>query len=136
MSDLKLRLGYGITGQQDILNDYPYMTTFTISYPEASYLFGDTWYRTYRPNGYDRDIKWETTTTWNVGIDYGFLDNRIYGSIDYYKRFTKDLLNTINVSSGTNYSSVLTPISVRWKTKVWNLPSMQFRCAPRILSGP
>ena len=108
MSDLKLRLGYGITGQQDILNDYPYMTTFTISYPEASYLFGDTWYRTYRPNGYDRDIKWETTTTWNVGIDYGFLDNRIYGSIDYYKRFTKDLLNTINVSSGTNYSSVLT----------------------------
>ena len=108
MSDLKLRLGYGITGQQDILNDYPYMTTFTISYPEASYLFGNTWYRTYRPNGYDRDIKWETTTTWNVGIDYGFLDNRIYGSIDYYKRFTKDLLNTINVSSGTNYSSVLT----------------------------
>ena len=108
MSDLKLRLGYGITGQQDILNDYPYMTTFTISYPEASYLFGNTWYRTYRPNGYDRDIKWETTTTWNAGIDYGFLDNRIYGSIDYYKRFTKDLLNTINVSSGTNYSSVLT----------------------------
>ncbi len=108
MSDLKLRLGYGITGQQDILNDYPYMTTFTISYPEASYLFGDTWYKTYRPNGYDRDIKWETTTTWNAGIDYGFLDNRIYGSIDYYKRFTKDLLNTINVSSGTNYSSVLT----------------------------
>ena len=108
MSDLKLRLGYGITGQQDILNDYPYMTTFTISYPESSYLFGNTWYKTYRPNGYDRDIKWETTTTWNVGIDYGFLDNRIYGSIDYYKRFTKDLLNTINVSSGTNYSSVLT----------------------------
>ncbi len=108
MSDLKLRLGYGVTGQQDILNDYPYMTTFTISYPESSYLFGNTWYRTYRPNGYDRDIKWETTTTWNAGIDYGFLDNRIYGSIDYYKRFTKDLLNTINVSSGTNYSSVLT----------------------------
>ena len=108
LSDLKLRLGYGVTGQQDILNDYPYMTTFTVSYPEASYQFGNTWYNTYRPNGYDRDIKWETTTTWNVGIDYGFLDNRIYGSIDYYKRFTKDLLNTINVSSGTNYSSVLT----------------------------
>ncbi len=108
LSDLKLRLGYGVTGQQDILNDYPYMTTFTVSYPESAYQFGDTWYNTYRPNGYDSDIKWETTTTWNVGIDYGFLDNRIYGSIDYYKRFTKDLLNTINVSSGTNYSSVLT----------------------------
>lgn len=108
MSDLKLRLGYGVTGQQDIVNDYPYMTTFTVSYIESSYQLGDTWYQTYRPNGYDRDIKWETTTTWNAGIDYGFIGNRIYGSIDYYKRFTKDLLNTINVISGTNYSSVLT----------------------------
>ena len=108
LSDLKLRLGYGVTGQQDILNDYPYMTTFTVSYPESSYQFGNTWYNTYRPNGYDSDIKWETTTTWNAGFDYGFLGNRIYGSIDYYKRYTKDLLNTINVISGTNYSSVIT----------------------------
>lgn len=108
LSDLKLRLGYGVTGQQDILNDYPYMTTFSVSYPESTYLFGDTWYNTYRPNGYDRDIKWESTTTWNVGLDYGFLGNCIYGTIDYYKRYTKNLLNTINVISGTNYSSVIT----------------------------
>lgn len=108
LSDLKLRLGYGVTGQQDILNDYPYMTTFSVSYPESSYMFGDTWYQTYRPNGYDNDIKWETTTTWNVGVDYGFLNNRIFGSIDYYKRYTKNLLNTINVISGTNFSSVIT----------------------------
>ncbi|MCD8305036.1 MAG: TonB-dependent receptor [Prevotella sp.] len=108
LSDLKLRLSYGQTGQQDIINDYPYMATFSVSYPEARYQFGDTWYYTYRPNGYDSDIKWETTTTYNVGVDYGFLDNRIYGSIDYYYRKTKDLLNTINVISGTNYSSVLT----------------------------
>lgn len=108
LSDLKLRLGYGVTGQQDIINDYPYMTTFSISYPEASYQFGDTWYNTYRPNGYDNDIKWETTATWNAGIDYGFLNNRIYGTIDYYKRYTKDLLNTINVISGTNYAPVIT----------------------------
>lgn len=108
MTDFKLRLSYGQTGQQDILNDYPYMTTFNVSYPESSYLFGDTWYRTYRPNGYDPDIKWETTTTYNAGIDFGFLNNRIYGSIDYYKRHTKDLLNTINVIAGTNYAPVLT----------------------------
>ncbi len=108
LSDLKLRLGYGVTGQQDILNDYPYMTTFSVSYPESSYMFGDVWYQTIRPNGYDNDIKWETTTTWNVGVDYGFLNNRIFGSIDYYKRYTKDLLNTINVISGTNFSSVIT----------------------------
>lgn len=108
LSNLKLRLSYGVTGQQDIINDYPYMTTFSVSYPESSYLFGDKWYNTYRPNGYDRDIKWETTTTWNAGLDYGFLNNRIYGSVDVYKRFTKDLLNTIPVISGVNYSAVLT----------------------------
>lgn len=108
ISDLKLRLSYGQTGQQDIINDYPYMTTFSVSYPESSYQFGDKWYNTYRPNGYDSDIKWETTETYNIGLDFGFLGNRIYGSIDYYQRHTKDLLNTINVISGTNYSSVLT----------------------------
>lgn len=108
LSDLKLRLSYGQTGQQDILNDYPYMTTFSVSYPESCYQFGNEWYYTYRPNGYDSDIKWETTATYNVGLDYGFLNNRIYGSVDYYQRHTKDLLNTINVISGTNYSSVIT----------------------------
>ena len=107
ISDLKLRFSYGVTGQQDIIDDYPYMATFSISYPESSYQFGDQWYYTYRPNGFDSDIKWETTATWNAGIDYGFLGNRIYGSVDYYKRFTKDLLNQINVISGTNYSSVI-----------------------------
>lgn len=108
LSNLKLRLSYGLTGQQDILNDYPYMTTFTVSYPESSYLFGDKWYKTLRPNAYDNDIKWETTSTWNFGLDYGFLGNRIYGTLDFYTRRTKDLLNTINVISGTNFSSVLT----------------------------
>ncbi len=107
LSNLKLRLSYGTTGQQDIINDYPYMSTFTVSYPESSYQFGDKWYPTYRPDGYDEDIKWETTDTYNVGVDFGFIDNRIYGSFDYYKRYTKDLLNKINVIAGTNYSPVL-----------------------------
>ena len=108
MSDFKIRATYGQTGQQDIINDYPWMTTFTISQPGAMYQFGDKWYYTYRPNGFDNDIKWETTTTWNFGVDYGFINNRIYGSIDYYRRYTKDLLNTIPVISGTNYAPVLT----------------------------
>ena len=108
LNNLKLRLSYGQTGQQDIINDYPYMTTFSISYPESSYKFGDTWYKMYRPNGYDNDIKWETTATYNVGLDYGFLNNRIYGAIDVYKRHTKDLLNTIPIISGVNYAAVLT----------------------------
>ncbi len=108
LSNLKLRLSYGETGQQDIINDYPYMTTFSISYPESSYRFGDQWYYMYRPNGNDPDIKWETTSTWNAGLDFGFLGNRIYGSLDVYKRHTDNLLNTINVISGTNYSPVIT----------------------------
>ncbi len=108
MSDLKLRLSYGKTGQQDIINDYPYMLTFIVSNPEASYQFGDKWVQTIRPNGYDKDIKWETTETWNAGLDYGFLNNRISGSVDVYKRHTYDLLNTINVPSGVNFSSVIT----------------------------
>ena len=108
LSDLKIRIGYGETGQQDIINDYPWMTTYSISYPESSYQFGDKWYETYRPNGYDNDIKWETTRTWNFGLDFGFLNNRIFGSVDYYKRHTKDLLNTINVPAGVNYAPVLT----------------------------
>lgn len=108
LSDLKIRVGYGETGQQDIINDYPWMTTYSISYPESSYQFGDKWYETYRPNGYDNDIKWETTSTWNFGVDFGFLNNRIFGSVDYYKRHTKDLLNTINVPAGVNYAPVLT----------------------------
>ncbi len=107
LSDLKLRAGYGVTGQQAVIDDSPWMTTCAISYPESSYLF-DEWYHTYRPNGYDNDIRWETTTTWNVGVDWGFINNRINGSIDYYKRFTKDLLNTINVPAGVNYAPVLT----------------------------
>lgn len=108
LSDLKVRAGYGETGQQDIGNDYPWMTTFAVSYPESSWQFGDKWYPTYRPNGYDNDIKWETTRTWNFGVDFGFLKNRIFGSVDFYKRHTKDLLNTINVPAGVNYAPVIT----------------------------
>lgn len=108
LSDLKVRLSYGLTGQQDILNDYPYMLTFILSNPESDYLFGDRWITTIRPNGYDKDIKWETTETYNFGVDFGFLKNRIFGSVDYYQRNTRDLLNTINVPSGANFSSIIT----------------------------
>ncbi|MCC8153595.1 MAG: TonB-dependent receptor [Tannerellaceae bacterium] len=71
-SDLKVRLSYGKTGQQDIGSDYPYLPTFIASYDDTRYQFGDTWYTTYRVNGYDPNIRWETTETYNVGIDYGF----------------------------------------------------------------
>lgn len=107
LSDLKLRLSYGQTGQQSIGSYYQHLPTYTASYDESRYYFGDQWYTTYRPNGYDANIKWETTETYNIGIDYGFLNNRISGTIDYYWRTTKDLLNKIFVPAGSNFTNMI-----------------------------
>lgn len=105
LSDLKLRLSYGQTGQQDIGSYYQHLGTYTTSYDASRYMFGNEWITLYRPNGYDPLIKWETTTTYNLGIDYGFLNNRISGSIDIYTRRTKNLLNFIDVPAGSNYTN-------------------------------
>ncbi len=106
VSDLKLRVGYGITGQQNIgSNDYPYLPRYTYSVDNARYLFGDEYITTYRPEGYDSNIKWEETTTMNIGLDFGFIDNRISGSIDVYQRKTNDLINFIPVPAGTNLTN-------------------------------
>lgn len=107
LSDLKVRLSYGQTGQQDIGGYHPYLPLYTISSDAARYPFGDEWLYMYRPNGYDPNIKWETTSTYNAGLDYGFLNNRIYGSIDVYKRYTKNLLNDIYVPAGSNFTNKL-----------------------------
>ncbi len=107
-SDLKLRLGYGVTGQQNISdNDYPYMARYTWGLNNAQYMFGNSYYTTLRPEGYDANIKWEETTTYNIGLDYGFADNRINGAIDVYKRQTNDLINFIPVPAGTNLSNYI-----------------------------
>lgn len=105
LSDLKLRLGYGITGQQNINSgDYPYLAVYETNKDGAYYpILGEG--ITYRPNAYNPDLKWEKTTTYNVGVDFGFLNNRINGSVDYYYRKTTDLLNSVFVSAGTNFKN-------------------------------
>ncbi|MCF8358845.1 MAG: TonB-dependent receptor [Prolixibacteraceae bacterium] len=106
VSDLKLRLGWGVTGQQNIgQGDYPYLARYTLSQENAAYQFGDSFVRTLRPDGYDANIKWEETTTYNIGLDYGFANNRITGNIDLYQRDTKDLLNVVPVAAGTNFTN-------------------------------
>ncbi len=105
VSDLKLRVGYGVTGQQDVLSDYPYLARYTIGQSAAQYQFGNQFYTTLRPEGYDANIKWESTTTYNAGLDYGFLDGRIGGSIDVYLKKTKDLLSVIPVAAGSNLTN-------------------------------
>lgn len=105
ISDLKLRVGYGVTGQQDVLSDYPYLARYTVGQNAAQYQFGDTFYTTLRPEGYDANIKWESTTTYNAGLDYGFLDGRISGSVDVYLKKTNDLLSVIPVAAGSNLTN-------------------------------
>eukprot|EP01029_Cantina_marsupialis_P017414 TRINITY_DN3916_c0_g1_i1.p2 TRINITY_DN3916_c0_g1~~TRINITY_DN3916_c0_g1_i1.p2 ORF type:complete len:991 (+),score=166.41 TRINITY_DN3916_c0_g1_i1:242-3214(+) len=108
ISSLKMRLGYGITGQQEIgLGDYPYMGIYRLSDSRTRYQLGDQYYTLIRPDGYDAGLEWEKTTTYNAGFDFGFLNNRIYGSLDIYKRKTEDLLNTIPVPAGTNFTDLL-----------------------------
>lgn len=98
ISTLKLRGGWGITGQQNI-GIYPSIPLYLASNNTAQYQLGNTFYTTYRPQPYNSNLKWEETTTVNAGFDYGLFNNRFTGSVDLYKRTTKDLLlNTFNPS--------------------------------------
>jgi TonB-dependent starch-binding outer membrane protein SusC len=106
LSAFKLKFGYGITGQQEVgSGDYPYLNTYTYSTSTAQYLLGNIYYTTIRPSGYDINLKWEQTTTYNIGIEFGLLKDKITGTIDLYDRPTKDLLNFISVPAGTNLSN-------------------------------
>jgi iron complex outermembrane receptor protein len=108
MSDMKLRLGYGVTGQQNLgSGDYPWMGRYSYSQAGANYFFGDQMISLIRPLAYDENLKWEETTTYNAGLDYGFLNNRITGALDLYYRKTTDLLNTVGIAAGTNFSNQL-----------------------------
>ncbi len=111
LSNLKIRASYGVTGQQDGIGNYNYLPVYTISQTGAEAQFGDDYYTTYRPEAYVSDLKWETTTAWNVGVDFGFLKDRLTFSVDYYTRQTKDLLATVSSPAGTNFDkSILTNV--------------------------
>ena len=103
ITDFKIRFGWGVTGQQDGISYYSYLPRYTVSSNTAMQQFGNSWVNYLRPAGYDPSIRWETTTTTNLGVDYGFFNNRISGSVDYYKRKTKDLLANVAVASGANF---------------------------------
>ncbi|MCF8338699.1 MAG: TonB-dependent receptor [Bacteroidales bacterium] len=107
ISQMKLRLGWGVTGQQDVGGYYEHLPRYTYSLSGASYMFGNTFYQTIRPEGYDENIKWEETTTYNIGLDFGFMKDRYYGSLEFYLRDTKDLLNYIPVPAGSNVTNYI-----------------------------
>ncbi|WP_175634558.1 SusC/RagA family TonB-linked outer membrane protein [Pedobacter ghigonis] len=105
ISAMKLRASYGITGQQDGIDNYGYLSTYGLSSLNAQYQFGNTFYQMYRPSAYIANIKWEETATANIGLDFGLFDNRITGSLDVYQKKTSDLLNRIPQPAGTNFAA-------------------------------
>lgn len=108
LSDLKLRLGWGKTGQQEIGETINYLALYAFASPSVSYPNGTIgWYLPVYARGYNPDLTWETTTSWNAGLDFGFFNNRITGSIEYYKRKTTDLLAYVAVPAGSSTTNML-----------------------------
>jgi TonB-linked SusC/RagA family outer membrane protein len=105
LSNLKLRIEYGITGNQSGIGDYEYLSDYSISNNAGRYLLGNQYTYMYRPGAYYPGRTWEQTATTNVGFDYGFLGERITGSIDYYFKKTDHLLATIGQPAGTNFGN-------------------------------
>ncbi len=100
MSNLKVRASYGVTGNEEI-GDYLYVNLYQLSDDRTTYIFGQDTVNTFRPNAVDPGIKWEETRSLNFGIDYGFLEGRLSGSIDLYRKLTTDLLFNIAFPIGT-----------------------------------
>ena len=100
VSDLKLRAGWGQTGNSELLSWYNSFASYNISQQSASYGFAEQFYQMYRPTQYNPNLTWETTETTNAGLDFGFFNNRITGSIDWFRKDTKNLLAYVQIPAG------------------------------------
>ena len=119
LSDLKLRLSWGMTGQQEGIGDYNYFAVYEMNTGNDSYypIAGDG--SLARPKAYDPTLKWETTTSYNIGLDWGVLRQRLSGTVDWYYRKTSDLLNKATVSAGSNFrNEVMSNIGSMYNTGV------------------
>ena len=109
--ELKLRLGWGKTGQQEDIGNYNYFASYNANLTNVDGRYPLIGINDdgllYRPDAYNQDLKWETTTTWNAGLDFSFFNNRISGSVDYYYRKTTDLINDASVSAGSNFRNMV-----------------------------
>ena len=112
IDEIKLRLGWGKTGQQDGIGDYNYFASYNVNNTNIDGRYPIIGVNDdgllYRPDAYNRDLKWETTTTYNAGLDFQFFHNRVSGSVDYYYRKTTDLINLASVSAGSNFRNQVT----------------------------
>jgi TonB dependent receptor. len=103
VSDLKVRVGYGKTGQQDGIGNYDYQARYGLGGLSSAYQLGNEYVLTYGPFGYNGGLKWEELVSYNAALDFGFFDGRITGSVDFYKRESRDLLNSVPQATGTNF---------------------------------
>ena len=109
VSTLKLRFSAGLTGQQDGIGDYVHLARYNIS-NDPSYMYnmgGGDFVHPVTPQSYDPAIRWETTMTYDLGLDFGFFKDRLSGSIDAYVCDTKDLLNSVQVPMGSTFGNKL-----------------------------
>lgn len=112
-SQLKLRVAYGETGQQEVGQDYGYLPRYTTGDGRVQYQFGynadgsPRFITTLRPEEYDENLRWERSKSFNIGLDFGFFNDRLTGSVEVYERKVEDLLNFIPVPAGTNLSNAL-----------------------------
>ena len=109
LSDLKLRIGYGITGNQglDVIYNNIYIQQYATGNANSQYTFGSTPTPIAQTGAYNDNLKWEKQTTYNLGFDYGVLNNRITGALDVYYKKTTDLFNVAPVPDGGNFSNYL-----------------------------
>ncbi len=109
VSEIKLRFGYGVTGNVEGIGDYSYLPNYSTVSNQSAYQFGNTFLDTvYTPLAYNDKIKWETTTMLNYAVDFALFDNRLTGYIEYYDRTTKDLFFPVSLSAGSQFTNVLT----------------------------
>ncbi len=107
LSDLKLRLSYGENGNQGFAS-YQQFKDYRFGDPLSQAQFGDEFVSTIRPSAADPNVKWEKTGAWNLGIDYGFWNNRLSGAIELYTNKTSDMILQVPVAAGTNLSNFVT----------------------------
>ncbi|HEV2749062.1 MAG TPA: SusC/RagA family TonB-linked outer membrane protein [Gemmatimonadales bacterium] len=129
ISDLKLRASWGKTGNQAFGN-YLQFSTYLGCNPGAQVQFGNQFVCPFRPSAVDPNIKWESTRTWDVGLDYGFSGQRFTGSIDWYNKHTDDLIFTVPTPAGSNLSNFVT-------TNIGSMKNtgFEFSLSARVLDG-
>ena len=133
LSDLKLRASWARTGNQSI-NDYLAYATYTYSDAQSQVQFGNGFTTTIRPSAVDEGIHWETTSAYNVGLDFGFSNQRYSGTLDWYTKNTSDLIFFIPIAAGTNLGNFITTNIGSMKNKGYEL-SLNADVLPRSRTG-